>query len=64
MNFRGRSKFIDRKYFSVYEYVQSGELELVFTGTDEMISDFLTKALNGSKFRKFKVLIMGVVLVK
>ena len=64
VNFKGRSKFIDRKYFSVYEYVKSGEVELVFTGTDDMISDFLTKALNGSKYRKFKVMIMGVVMNK
>lgn len=62
VKFRGRSKFIDRKHFSVCEYVESGEVELVFTGTDDMISDFLTKALNGSKYRKFKVMIMGVVV--
>lgn len=62
INFRGRSKFIDRKYFSVYEHIQNGQVELVFTGTDDMVSDFLTKALNGSKYRKFKVLIMGIVM--
>lgn len=64
VNFRGRSKFIDRKYFSVYEYVRSGEVKLVFTGTDDMISDFLTKALNGSKYRRFKVMIMGIEVSK
>ena len=62
VNFKGRSKFIDRKYFSVYEHVKSGMIELVFTGTGDMVSDFLTKALNGAKYRKFKVEIMGVVL--
>ena len=62
VNFKGRSKFIDRKYFSVYEQVQSGKVELVFTGTDDMVSDFLTKALNGGKYRKFKVEVMGIVM--
>ena len=62
VNFKGRSKFIDRKYFSVYEHVKSGMIELVFTGTGDMVSDFLTKALNGAKYRKFTVEIMGVVL--
>ena len=37
VNFKRRSKFIDRKYCSVHEHVKSGMIELVFTGTDEMI---------------------------
>ena len=63
INFKNRSKFIDRKYFSVYEHVKSGKIELVFTGTGDIVSDFLTKALNGAEYRKFKVEIMGVVCV-
>jgi hypothetical protein len=59
VNFKGRSKFINRLYFSVFEYVQDGTVELVYTGTDDTIADFLTKSLIGDKYRKFKVTLMG-----
>ena len=57
--FKGRSKFINRKYFSVHEYVSSGEIELVYVGTDTNVADFLTKALTGDKFKRFRIDIMG-----
>ena len=59
VNFKGRSKFINRKFFGVYEHVADGTIELVYTGTDEMVADFLTKAIGGGKHRKFKVKMMG-----
>ena len=59
VNFKGRSKFINRKYFSVHQYVESGELKLVHIGTDLNIADFLTKALLGEKFGRFRIGIMG-----
>ena len=57
--FKGRSKLINRKYFSVHEYVTSGDIELVYVGTDTNVADFLTKALTGDKFRRFRIDIMG-----
>ena len=57
--FKGRSKLINRKYFSVHEYVTSGEIKLVYVGTDSNVADFLTKALMGDKFRRFRIDIMG-----
>ena len=59
VNFRGRSRFINRKYFGVYEYVQCGDVELQYIATDSMVSDFLTKALGGEKYRRFKIQLMG-----
>jgi hypothetical protein len=59
VNFKGRSKFINRLYFSVFEHVENGDVELVYYGTDDTVADFLTKALIGDKFRKFKVALMG-----
>ena len=59
VNFKGRSKFINRIYFSIYEQVADGSVILIYQGTDEMVSDFLTKALIGEKFRRFKVTLMG-----
>lgn len=57
--FKGKSKFINRKYFSVHEHVESGELEMVYVGTEENVADFLTKMLTGGKFRRFRVDVMG-----
>ena len=59
VNFKGRSKFINRKYFSVYEHVKNGKLALVYIGTNDMIADFLTKVQTMDKHRKFKIIIMG-----
>lgn len=59
VNFAGRSKYIARKYFSVYEHVENGEIILRWTGTDDMIADVLTKAIVGNKFRKFKIALLG-----
>ena len=59
VNFRGRSKFIDRKFFSIYQHVEDGKINLVYVGTESMIADFFTKALVGNKFTSFKFSIMG-----
>jgi hypothetical protein len=63
-NFKGKSKYIRRKYFVVYEYVEEGKVKMVYIGTDHMVADFLTKALNGEKFRRFKAMLMGMNLPK
>ena len=59
VNFSGRSKYISRKYFSVYEHVENGSLTLKWIGTDDLIADVLTKAIMGNKFKKFKICLMG-----
>lgn len=59
VTFKGRSKFINRKYFSVHQYVTSGEIELVYVGTDVNVADYLTKALAGGKFKRFRIDILG-----
>lgn len=58
VNFAG-SKYIARKYFSVYEHVENGSVVLKWFGTDDMIADVLTKAIIRNKFRKFKIHLMG-----
>lgn len=57
--FKGRSKFIDRKYFSISEVLKDGLLNIKFIGTDEMIADFLTKSLMGEKFERFRIDLLG-----
>ena len=62
VNFHGRSKFVNRKYFAVHEKLQNNEIKLVFIGTTEMVADFLTKGLQGSQYRRFAVRSMGFTL--
>ena len=59
VNFKGRSKYINRKYFSIFEHVQTGEVKVVFVGTEDQVADFLTKALTGGKFKRFRIAILG-----
>jgi hypothetical protein len=59
LNFSGRSKFINRKLFGIYEHLEQGDAILTHVGTDDMIADVLTKAIVGSKFRKFTIALMG-----
>jgi hypothetical protein len=61
VNFKGRSKFINRKYFGVYQYVEDGTIKLVHVGTDDNVSDYLTKHLSGEKFMRFRVALLGNV---
>lgn len=61
VTFKGRSKFINRKFFSVHQHVEDGTLKLVFVGTDDNIADFLTKAVMGGKFHRFRIDVMGSV---
>ena len=59
VNFKGRSKYINRKYFSVFEHVESGEVKVVFVGTDDQVADFLTKGITGGRFKKFRIALLG-----
>ena len=59
INFRGNSKFINRKYFGVYEHIENGDVILTHIGTENMIADVLTKALCGEKFRRFSIALLG-----
>ena len=46
-------------YFMVTDHVNKGELDIVYCPTDEMIGDYFTKALQGTKFTEFRKTIMG-----
>jgi hypothetical protein len=44
----------------VTDRVKSGEVSIDYCPTDDMIADFFTKPLQGTKFRKFRDIIMNV----
>ena len=55
----GRSKYIDRRLFTVHEYIENGQVEMEYCATEDMVADLLTKSLTGSKANRFKVTLMG-----
>ena len=44
---------------NVRNFFNQGNLNVKYCPTDEMIGDFMTKPLQGSKFMKFRKIIMG-----
>jgi hypothetical protein len=60
MSRKKRSRHIDIRFFFIKDRVDSGEVEIAFCGTNDMVADFLTKPLQGGVFRKFRDAIMGV----
>jgi hypothetical protein len=56
---QGRSKFIDRRLFSIHEYIAKGDVELTYCRTENMVADLLTKSLIGLRAQRFKLTLMG-----
>lgn len=56
---QGKSKFIDRRLFTVHEYITNGEIEVYHCRTDDMVADLLTKSIIGQRAHRFKVMLMG-----
>lgn len=54
-----RSRAINIRYFFVTDQVEKGNVTIEYMPTDEMWADFMTKPLQGEKFRKFRALILG-----
>ncbi|CAJ1929700.1 unnamed protein product [Cylindrotheca closterium] len=54
-----RSRAIDIRYFFITDQVEKGNVKIKYYPTDDMIADFMTKPLQGEKFRKFRDLILG-----
>ena len=54
-----RSRAINIRYFFVTDHVEKGNIGIQYCPTDDMIADFMTKPLQGEKFRKFRLAIMG-----
>jgi KUP system potassium uptake protein len=55
-----RTRHIDIRYFFVADRVKNGELRIEYCPTDDMLADFFTKPLQGSKFRTFRCRILNL----
>ena len=57
---RKRLRHIDIRFFFIKDRIDSGEVEVVYCNTDDMTVDYLTKPLQGSKFRIHRARILGL----
>jgi hypothetical protein len=55
-----RTRHIDIRYFFVTDNVKNKNLRVDYCPTDDMIADFFTKPLQGSKYRRFRNLILNL----
>ena len=56
-----RTRAMNVRYFAVKDSVEKGYLKIMHLGTNEMLGDYFTKPLQGSKFRDFRRLILGIL---
>ena len=56
---RKRSRYLNIKYFYITDKLEPKEVKIEYCPTDDMIGDFNTKPLQGSKFIKFKQMILN-----
>ena len=55
-----RSRHMNIRYFFISEKVASKEVLVSYCPTDDMVADFFTKPLQGSKFLRFRDTILNV----
>lgn len=55
------TKHLNVRFFFVTDKIKKRELEIGWCPTEDMIGDYATKPVQGSLFRKFRDMIMGVV---
>ena len=51
--FRASTRHVGVRYFWLKEIIETGEAEIEYIGTDEMVADGLTKALEKTKHKLF-----------
>jgi hypothetical protein len=54
-----KTKHMDARYFFIKDRVNTEGIKIEYCPTERMIADFLTKPLQGSKFRRFRDVILG-----
>ena len=56
-----RTRHMNIRFFNITDRVEKGEVEIMWVPREDMVADYLTKALQGAEFRRFRDLIMGNV---
>ncbi len=56
-----RTRHMNICFFNITDQVEKGEVEIMWVPPEDMVADYLTKALQGAEFFRFRDLIMGNV---
>ena len=56
---RKRSQALHVRYFFITDQIEKRNAIVEYCGTDDMVADFMTKPLQGEKFKKFRKMILG-----
>jgi len=56
-----RTKHISVRYFSVCQYVDSGEINIKWCRSEDMLADILTKPLGGKSFKNLRDIINPLI---
>ena len=54
-----RTCVLNIRYFYITDQIERGNVEIRYCLTDEMTGDYMSKGLQGFKFKKFRDRIMG-----
>jgi hypothetical protein len=55
-----RLRHVNIRYFFIKDRIESGEVVTKSVSTEEMVADFMSKPLQGNKFREFRRMIMNL----
>jgi hypothetical protein len=55
-----RSQALNVRYFFLADQVEQGNLRIAYCPTEKMVADYMTKPLQGAKFKEFHQAIMGI----
>ena len=54
-----RTRHINIRYFAITDHIKNGEIRVQHCPTDDMLGDYATKPVQGSKYRKFRNAILN-----
>ena len=54
-----RTRALNIRYFFITDHIEKGNMEVKYCHTDQMMADYMTKPLQGAKFRQHRKDIMG-----
>ena len=55
-----RTRALNIRYFFVTDQVEKGVINIIYCPTDKMVGDFMTKPVQGTKYKMFEREIMGL----
>ena len=55
-----KTRHIEIRYFFIADVVSQGNAKVVYCPTEDMLADFFTKPLQGSKFLRFRDTVLNI----